>query len=305
MDLRRDVQLAPLTTFRIGGAAAWLAEPATPAELAEAFAFAKREGLAVRLLGGGSNLLVADKGVAGLVVRLSPQSEFATLERLAADGSAWRVGAAVPLARLLRVAAENGRCGLEKLAGIPGTVGGAAAMNAGGDGIGIGDVVVRAAVMDPDGAERILDRSSLAFGYRHSNLDGLTVVWLEVALPDRDDPAAILARISERRARKAATQPIALASAGCVFKNPDARSAGMLIDQAGCKGLRTGGAEVSDLHANFVVNRGGASARDVLALAERMRAAVYGRFGANLELELKTWGFDDEELGPLTGSDHG
>ena len=298
---RENVKLAPFTTFRIGGMARLFAEPATVGELAEVLASATRSGLAVHVLGGGSNLLVGDAGVDGLVIHIAGREDFGGITPLADVDGGWRIGAGVPLPVLVTKMAENGMAGIEDLAGIPGSIGGALAMNAGTQSIGFGNVVRKALVAYPSGEFRELGQGELSFGYRRSGLGSAIAVWVEVFFEKRGTPGELLERIRCRKESKTSDQPIGMASAGCIFKNPDARSAGWLLDRAGCKGMAEGGAEVSPIHANFVVNRGGASSRDIAALIGRMRAAARANFGIDLELEIKTWGLGPEEHERMAG----
>lgn len=288
--VRERVPLAGLTTFGIGGPARYLAEPRTRGELASCLAFAHRSGLPVLVLGGGSNLLVADAGVEALVLRLSAEGEFGMLEQRADDPLSWRVGAAAPLPALVAATAERGVAGLESLAGIPGTAGGAAAMNCGGGEGGFGTWIEEAEVYDSAGTPHILRPPELRFFYRGSTLGGSLAAVFAMRFPGREDAAALLARLREHRERKRETQPLSLPSAGCVFKNPPGHSAGLLLDRAGCKDMREGDAGVSSRHANFIVNLGKAGSRDVAALAGRMRKAVAESAGIVLEPEIILWG---------------
>lgn len=285
------------TTYGIGGPARFFAKPVTAAEVAEAYAFAREAGLPVLTLGGGSNLLVADGGVAAVVLRLRP-GDGPRIEAREDEPGVWRVDAAAPLAAVVAKAAAEGLAGVEFLAGVPGSVGGAAAMNAGGGGLGFGDLIAAARVIDGSGTERTLERGELSFGYRSSSLSGMTVLEVAVRFAGRDDPQAVLVRTDGHRERKRATQPLGQASAGCVFRNPSDGPAGLLLDRAGCKGMREGRAEVSGVHANFIVNAGGAGSADVARLAARMRERVRQEAGVVLEPEIRFWG-DDPAFGLL------
>ncbi|HOX07788.1 MAG TPA: UDP-N-acetylmuramate dehydrogenase [Planctomycetota bacterium] len=281
----RGFPLGKATTFGIGGPAEMLARPRSAEELGRLLAAAGAEGLPVRLLGGGSNLLVADEGVKGLVVRLAGKA-FASLEQAPAGLSA---GAGVPLARLVREAASAGLSGVENLAGIPGSVGGALVMNAGGKYGYIGDVVEEVRALESSGRPLVLGRAECGFGYRSSKLRGLTVTGARLALtPDR--PEAVAERTRKVRAEKRRAQPMNRPSAGCVFKNPRPDlPAGRLIDELGFKGRRVGGAAVSDLHANYIVNLGGARCAEVLELIAAIREAASRERGIGLELEVEIW----------------
>ncbi len=286
-----NVPLAPYTTMRVGGPARWFAQPGTAGEVAATLDFAAKRNVPVLMLGGGSNLVVADKGVRAVVLRLRRDCEFGFVKQ-EANPLVWTVGAAAPLPGLLAALQERGVAGLEHMAGIPGSVGGAAAMNAGSAEQGFGEVVMQARVMDSSGKEHTWTAKELAFGYRKSALAGAGVIALgfSLLLTGLEEPEELARRARERRDMKVATQPLAFASAGCIFKNPHDTSAGKLLDEAGCKGMMEGGAEVSGLHANFIINAADATARDVAVLAARMREKVRKRFGVELEREITWWG---------------
>lgn len=296
--IRENVSLRKLTTFGIGGPARWLAEPGDFFELRQALAYAGETGAKVKILGGGSNLLAADSGVDAMVIRMSRHGEFGQLSQAADNPLAWRCGSAVLLASLIGETSGRGVAGLETLAGIPGSVGGAARMNCGsGDGC-IGDVIAKAAVCDFSGNRLELGASELAFSYRQSGLGKFIAVAFELRFPKLESPESIARRLTKCRTRKKASQPLNLASAGCFFKNPaDRPAAGALIDSAGCKGMSVGDAEVSTLHGNFIVNRGSATCADVVALAGRVRKAVSECHGVRLAPEVAMWGNESEFAG--------
>ncbi len=282
-----DAPLRALTTLGVGGPAAILARPETAEEVAAALDLARRENLPFFILGGGSNVLFADEGFQGLVIKLG--EAFEAVERSGAAGLV--VGAAAASVRALNASADWGLAGLEGLAGIPGTVGGAVFMNAGGSGREVGPAVERVFFLDGPGRLSSLGRSELAFEYRRlSGLPrGAVILNVEFALtPDR--PEAIRARVRTAQERRAQTQPKGLRSAGSVFKNPPGLSAGRLIDQCGLKGLTVGGARVSEVHANFIVNPGRAESRDIRGLMDTIVAAVAARHGLTLEPEIKVVG---------------
>lgn len=284
--LRRAVPLAPLTTWGMGGAAEYYAEPVDLAGLGCLLSQAERHQVRVRLLGNGSNVLVQDGSLRGLVIRLASPS-FAQI-RIEEDTGLLFAGAGAPLAVVARLAMQHGFAGLENLAGIPGTVGGAVRMNAGSGPHTIGLVVEEVGAIDPAGRFACFSRSNLFFAYRHSNLTDLVVTDVVMRLrPDR--PARIEARYRQALERKRESQPLGEKTAGCVFKNPPGLSAGRLIDEAGCKGLSQGDAVVSSVHANFIVNRGAATFSDMLRLIELVRLRVEDRTGIELELEVEIW----------------
>jgi len=282
------VPLAPVTTLGVGGEAEWLITPTGPGDLVQALRLCREHGVPWRVLGGGTNLLVYDGGVSGVV--LAPRGicfEYATVA-----GEQVVAGGALNLAQLLTRAAEWGLSGLEPLAGIPGTLGGAVVGNAGGRHGDIGSVV--SAVVGYTGEGELLRRQGyeLHFRYRETNLRDLVVTGVELSLRGGVF-GQILARMAEIIDERRRTQPLDQRSAGCFFRNPPGgRSAGELIDRAGLKGVRSGGAEISPVHANYIVNRGGATSRDILSLVALARDAVRKQFGVELELEVQLWSKD-------------
>ncbi len=268
------------TTLKLGGPAAKFALVESRRQLDGLI----QNGGQLRIIGGGSNLLVRDDGVQGTVARLSGQ-EFNYIRQ---DGSCLKVGAATPLQHLVNTAAEMGLTGLEGLAGIPGTVGGAAACNAGTRDGALGDVIIRASVMELTGASGWIEASEMKFEYRRSSLKGSFVTDLELMLGRgrREEIAEKIAAIMKQRR---ASQPYGRRSAGCAFKNPPGDSAGRLIDAAGLKGFRIGGVSVSEVHANFFIAEKNAKSSDMLELIETVRERVNERFGTLLELEIEIW----------------
>jgi UDP-N-acetylmuramate dehydrogenase len=274
--------LAPLTTFRIGGPAELYFEPRCLRDVDDALRAAADCGLGVSVIGGGSNLLVDDRGVRGLVLNLR------AMRGLRVFGRKVLVQAGANLHATVLACARAGIAGPEGLAGIPGSVGGALAMNAGGRFAEIFDFVERVMWISPVGRLEYRYREELAFGYRWSELREGVV--LEAVLEGRaGNPAELTARAGSIMAEKKAGQPYTARSAGCAFMNPTGASAGRLIDQAGCKGLRVGGAQVSDLHANFIVNLGFATADDVSELMARVRRRVFEAHGVELQPEIRVW----------------
>lgn len=282
--VRQDEPLAPHTWFQLGGPAEYFAEPRTVDELAALIKRCRDDELPVRLLGGGSNVLVRDEGVPGVVVRLA-DSEFGKVD---VHGRRVVAGGGAKLGHVISTAVREGLAGLETLVGIPGTIGGALHGNAGSRGGDIGQWVERATVMARNGELFERQRDDLVFAYRHSGLDELVILSAEFEL-DPDDPDQLTKRMQKQWIVKKAAQPLGHQSAGCIFKSPRGMSAGMLIDQAGLKGTRVGGAEVSDRHANFIVAEAGATTHDVLRLIELVRSRVADRLGVELELEIEVW----------------
>ncbi len=279
-----DAPLAPLTWFRLGGPARYLVSPRDARELARLRLIALEERVPFHVLGRGANVLVCDEGVPGIVVRL----HAGAFSQMRFDGVAVIAGAGVDLMRLSPACCERGMGGLEGLAGIPSSVGGAVKMNAGGRFGEFGDVVRRVTVLTRDGVVEVRDRDELGFAYRRSNLHGAIVLSVELELI-RDDPKKLRKRYHEVWARKQASQPLARNSAGCIFRNPPGFSAGALIDQAGLKGRSRGGARVSRRHANFIVTDAGARVADVLRLVDDVRDRVRELFDIELELEVDVW----------------
>jgi UDP-N-acetylmuramate dehydrogenase len=282
--VRQAEPLAPHTWLRLGGPAEYFAEPRDAAELARLAQRCQQEDFPVRLLGGGSNLLVRDEGVPGVVIQL-PEAGFGQVE---VQGRRVIAGGGAKLGHVISIAVREGLAGLETLVGIPGTVGGALHGNAGSRGGDIGQWTERATVLTRSGEVSERQRDELVFAYRESSLDELVILAAEFEL-EPDDPEQLTKRMQQQWIVKKAAQPLAHQSAGCIFKNPRGMSAGMLIDQAGLKGARIGGAEVSDRHANFIVAEPGTSAQDVLRLIELMRSRVADRVGVDLELEIEVW----------------
>lgn len=287
---RAGAPLAPLTTFRVGGPAEWLADVHTVDDLEALAADAAQSGIPVSLIGGGSNVLVADAGVAGVVVRL----HLTSIDQPAPTSV--RAEAGVTINGLVRWTIGRGLAALEAWAGTPGTVGGAIYGNAHWDGRNIGDLVTRARVMTRDGRSMTVAGGDLGFAYDTSRLQrtGEMLLWAEFRVSS-GDPAELRARARTSLHYRKSTQPLATPSAGCIFQNPGAgealpagmpRSAGALVDRAGLKGRRQGGARISDRHANFIVNDGGATAADIRALIDTARAAVQEQFGIALRDEI-------------------
>ncbi len=285
--LERDVPLGPLTWYGVGGKAALLARPRDEAQLAALVQRCRSADVPVYVLGSGANLLVSDVGVDAVVVRLDAEP-FVTMR---VDGTAVTAGGGFDLFKLVLETARAGLSGLETVAGIPATVGGAVRMNAGGAYGEIGGLVRRVRVMNRAGEVYDRHRDGLRFEYRRSNVDEPIILEVEFELAE-DDPDDLMRRVKEIFLYKKSTQPMADASAGCAFKNPREQSelsAGALIDRAGLKGFRLGGAEVSKKHANFIVTHAGCTASDVLAVIEHVQQTVQQRFGVTLEREVVVW----------------
>lgn len=281
---RDDVPLAPLTWLKVGGPAQRLIEPRSTDELQAVIRCCYEEQVPVRVLGGGSNLLIRDEGVSGVVIRLAgPKFEFVQV-----DGTTVRAGSGALLSHVVSQSVAAGLAGLESLVGIPGTVGGALRGNAGGRSGDIGDVTTAVTVVTGKGECFVRRGEELVFEYRSSSINELAVVEAEFTL-HAGDADAIAQRMRKLWIMKKSSQPLAFQSAGCVFKNPRSLSAGALIEQAGLKGTRLGACEISDRHANFIVTHEGATAKEVLQLIDLVRAKVSETHGVDLELELQVW----------------
>ena len=274
------------TSFHIGGPAELMAQPQSEAELQSLLVKAAEAAVPVTLVGNGSNLLVRDKGIRGLVIKLGSM-----LRDINVSGNVLTFGSGVSLAQASKKAAELGLSGMEFAVGIPGSIGGAVYMNAGAYDGEMSKVVKSVRVMDAAGEVSELSAGELDFGYRHSALQGsgkiVTSVTVELAAGDKQAIAEKMADFSNRRITK---QPLELPSAGSMFKRPPGYFAGTLIDQTGLKGYTVGGAQVSTKHAGFVVNIGGATAADVLQLISDVQAKVFAAHGVHLEPEVLVLG---------------
>jgi UDP-N-acetylmuramate dehydrogenase len=279
---RFDEPLAPYTSWKIGGPADAFVTAATQAELAEVMRLCLRRKLPWWIVGAGSNVLVGDGGVRGIVIRLA--GEFAAVEVHSENGDVVvEAGGSAGMALVTAKAASAGAGGVGSLAGIPGTIGGSLRMNAGTD-REIGDFVRQVWVQSPSRPEPHC--VSVRYLYRHSTLERDVVVSAVTLAFPRADSRDVREEMQARLVRRKATQPIALPNAGSCFRNPDGGKAAALIESVGAKGWREGGAEVSSLHANFINNVGGATARDVATLLARIRGAVLDRCGIELQLEV-------------------
>jgi UDP-N-acetylmuramate dehydrogenase len=295
--VRENVPLAPLTTFKVGGPAEWLIETRSSGEIVTALSIADRERVPVTVLGGGSNVLVSDAGVRGLVIRPRGGGVRAEGDMRAKDAHHVRADAAMTINGLVRWTINHGCGGLEAWAGTPGTVGGAIFGNAHFGGRLIGEFVTEVRLASRGGAAADVPAGAMAFGYDRSRLqDSGEILLSAVFRVAPGDPAALRAIARQSLAYRKRTQPLESPSAGCIFQNPEPGrdqvpdgipwSAGALVDRAGLKGLVIGGARVSPTHGNFIVNEGTATARDIRTLIERCRATVRERFNVELRDEI-------------------
>lgn len=283
--IKLDEPMARHTTFRVGGAADVFFMPESAEQVARALDAARAADVSAVVIGNGSNLLVRDGGIRALVIALG--EGFSAIE---VDGNVILAQAGAPLSRVAAAAQAAGLSGLEFASGIPGTLGGGCAMNAGAYGGQLSDVLIDAQVL-MNGEIGTLSREDMQMGYRTTRplREGGVVLSARFAL-EKGDPEAILARMKELNARRRDKQPLNLPSAGSVFKRPEGHFAGALIEQSGLKGRRVGGAMVSEKHAGFIVNAGGATASDVLALIGVIQDEVQARFGVKLETEVRVLG---------------
>ena len=288
--LLADEPLAPYSWFRVGGPADALFLPKDEDDIAD-FLSRLDPIIPVTVLGAASNVIVRDGGIAGVVIRLGP-----AFGKVAADGLRVTAGAAALDARVSILAANAGIAGLEFFSGVPGTIGGALRMNAGCYGRETKDVLVEARALTRDGRRVTLSNADFHFSYRHTEAPD-DLIFLDALFEGvKDEPAAILARIQTLKARRETTQPIREKTGGSTFANPDPpgtpnqRSSWKLIDEAGMRGARRGGAQVSELHCNFLLNTGDATAADLEGLGEDVRAAVKAKSGVDLRWEIKRIG---------------
>lgn len=283
LELRVDEPMSKHTTFRIGGPAALMGLPKSAGEARMAVKAARELAVEPFFLGNGSNLLVADEGYPGFIMKLT--GDFDEIREV---GQGLEAGSAAPLSRLSGRALELGLTGLEFAGGIPGSVGGAVMMNAGAYGGETAQVLESVAFLDEEGEVRSLPASECGFGYRHSVFSNRKCLILKARFQlKQGDGDAIKARMDELTAQRKAKQPLEYPSAGSMFKRPPGHFAAALIDQCGLKGLAVGGAQVSEKHAGFVVNRGGATCADVLELVRQVKARVLSQTGVELEMEVR------------------
>jgi UDP-N-acetylmuramate dehydrogenase len=282
--------LAELTWFRVGGPAQTLFMPEDEADLCYLLANLRAD-VAVTVVGLGSNLIVRDGGVPGVVVRLGRG-----FNDIAIAGLEVHAGAAVPDVKVARAAQEAGIAGLAFLRGIPGSIGGALRMNGGAYGRETKDALVQARAVDRAGRIHVLANSDMGYAYRHSGAPADLIFTQATFRGERGDPAAIAAEMEKITESREATQPVKSRTGGSTFKNPPGRKAWQLIDTAGCRGLRIGDAQVSQMHANFLINLGNATAADIETLGETVRQRVKDSSGVELEWEIKRIGVAHSEV---------
>ncbi|CUV10276.1 UDP-N-acetylenolpyruvoylglucosamine reductase [hydrothermal vent metagenome] len=282
----KDEAMAKHTSYRIGGPANAYITPRDKDDLSQILQFANQHGIATYFVGSGSNLLVADEGIDGLVITLGK-----SLKRLEITGATVFAESGVMLGKMVKECISRNLSGVESMIGVPGTLGGALVMNAGAFGGEISNYLKHVTVMEMDGQEKQYQPGDISFSYRHSTFpDDEIVISAEFELIQSDKETVQEKRAVASGGRKA-TQPLKFRSAGSVFKNPKEGAAGYYIDQAGLKGTKVGDAEISPIHANFFVNHGKAKASDVVALIRLARETVHDKFGIMLDLEVKPLGF--------------
>ncbi len=284
---KAQFSLANLTTFKVGGPAEWFASPRSISELQACVQWANAEGLPITRLGAGSNLLISDRGLPGLVIctRYLRQAEFDDAGRVT-------VAAGMPMATLAWKVAKRGWTGLAWTVGIPGTVGGAVVMNAGAHGSDTQTILVSTQVLNPDGVLETLTPDQLQFKYRTSLLqsDPRIVTQATFQLEPGHDPAVVRAETAADLEQRRTTQPYHLPSCGSVFRNPQPKSAGWLIEQSGLKGFKVGQAQVAERHANFILNCGGATASDIFNLIRHIQGIVDDKWSLTLRPEVQILG---------------
>jgi UDP-N-acetylmuramate dehydrogenase len=283
--LLANMSLAPLTWFRVGGPAQVLFTPVDEDDLAYFLARLPQE-IPVHIIGVGSNLIVRDGGVPGVVIRLGPRG----FGEVSVAGEIIRAGAAALDKRVAETAAAAGLGGLEFYFGIPGTIGGALRMNAGANGRETSDVLVEATGIGRDGQKLVFSHADMTFGYRHSDVDPSIILTSARLAGQIAAPESIRARMEAVQTHRETAQPIREKTGGSTFKNPPGESAWKLIDEAGCRGLRLGGAQVSEKHCNFLINTGEATGHDIETLGETVRARVKQNSGIELHWEIKRIG---------------
>jgi UDP-N-acetylmuramate dehydrogenase len=282
--VQENVPLAPLTWYKLGGPARWLVRPRSIEELQEATQRCVENEIPIYVLGLGANLLVKDEGVAGAVFRLDHEN----WKTVRMEKNIVTVAAGVDMQKLILRTVRQGLAGIECLAGVPGTIGGGVRMNAGGKFGDIGSVITDVQVMDLSGTVFHRTKDDLVFEYRRTNITATFILGATLEL-EEEDPDRILKKTKEIWMFKKNSQPLNTKNAGCIFKNPRQISAGALIDQAGLKGMKIGGAEVSEKHANFIIAHPGCKADDILKLIKLIRERVYERTQIELESEVQVW----------------
>lgn len=286
--IKSQVSLAPFTSFRVGGPAEWYVAPKNFAEIQASFQWAAAENLMVTMLGAGSNLLISDEGLPGLVIN----SKYLRHTHFDAETGLLTVGAGESIPRLAWQAARMGWQGLEWSVGIPGSVGGAVVMNAGAQGSCVADILVSAEILTMQGESLVLNKHDLSYSYRKSKLQGQPVIVTQATfqLQPGANPEEVMNTTTENFEKRRTSQPYHLPSCGSVFRNPGPKTAGWLIEESGLKGYQIGMAQVAHRHANFILNCGGAKANDIFRLIYHVQEQVEQRWSLLLEPEVKIMG---------------
>ena len=288
--VKQKERLGPYTTIQIGGRADWFIQPQTMSEMKKLLEVAKAQNIPWFVLGQGSNLLVSDRGVRGIIIQCSSPRKPKTVKRFKDGQILMEVEAGFPLSKLVGFGIKNQLRGLEFLAGIPGSVGGAWAMNAGSYGQEMKDITAYLKVVSSEGRLIRKGKTQLCFGYRTLKLEPGEIIMAGGIKLSSGDAESIQKETRRLWTQRKATQPLDRPSCGSVFKNPPEDYAGRLIEKAGLKGVERGGAQISNRHANFIVNQGEARAKDVLYLMNLIRTRVRKQFGILLEPEVRLWG---------------
>lgn len=282
--IKSKVNLTDYTTFKIGGQAEYFFEPKDIKELQKVLISAKQIGKRIFILGSGSNILISDTGLKGIVVRLTGKD----FRKCSSGGSCIVAGSGLKLNELISFSMKKNLSGLEFLVGIPGTLGGCLAGNGGAWGKAIGELVDQVGVLDYNGKFKLLQNKQLKFGYRRSNLNKYIILWAKLKLYAAKKKV-IVAKLNENLLQRKQSQGDNLPNAGCIFKNTDFGSAGRLIDACRLKGITKGSAVISKRHANFILNAGNAKSKDVLSLMGLVQKKVQEKFKITLEPEIKIW----------------
>lgn len=289
----KNVEIKNFTSFKVGGKVDYLVIPKDCEDIRTTLKFGKENNIPIYLMGNGSNLLVSDSGIRGLILKIS-KTNFNKKE--IKDNIIYSESG-VLLYELISIATKNELSGLEHLHGIPGALGGVIAMNAGTDGFSISDFLKEIKIMDSFGEIYKLPKEELGFSYRKSYIVDKKFIVLEALIElKKDKKERILSTLRNKIKKRRLTQPINFPNAGCIFKNEGEFKAGYLIEKAGCKGLKIGGAEVSTLHANFILNRGNATFKDIISLMKIIRERVFEKFNILLNPEIVIVGEIDEEV---------
>lgn len=289
----KDYEIKNITTFKVGGKVDYLVIPENYEDIRLTLRFGRDNNIPVYLMGNGSNLLVSDSGIKGIIIRISKEN-FIKKE---IKSNFIKSESGVPLYELISISLKNELSGLEFLHGIPGALGGVIAMNAGTDGCSISDFLKEIKVMDNFGEIFILPKEEIDFSYRKSSIIEKKLIVLEALLElKKSKKENIFSTLKNKVKKRRLTQPLTFPTAGCVFKNEGENKAGFLIEKAGCKGLRIGDAEVSTIHANFILNRGNATFKDIISLMKMVRERVYEKFNIILNPEIIIMGEIEEEV---------